>query len=251
MQPEMLTAACLGPVLHGFFTRKGGCSKGIYAELNCGCGSSENPDYIRRNRECVAKIMQIETANLIGLTQVHSAKAVTVNAAAIGDHEADALVTNQVGLGLSVLTADCLPVLFHDVQAGVVGAAHAGWRGALGGILEATLAAMAELHAKSSRITAVIGPAISQPAYEVGPEFYANFLNVDIDSEGFFSRGEQGRYRFNLPAYAQMRLQRAGVGQVENLGECTYLGTDRFFSYRRSQQDGHSDYGRQISVIRL
>ncbi|MCY4150636.1 MAG: peptidoglycan editing factor PgeF [Aestuariivita sp.] len=251
MQAELLSSDCLGAARHGFFTRKGGCSKGIYAELNCGRGSADNPDCVRRNRKGVAKILQIKTANLIGLTQIHSSRAVIVNDAASGDQEADALVTNQVGFGLSVLTADCLPVLFHDAQESVIGAAHAGWRGALSGILEATLTAMEELHAKRARIAVAIGPAISQPAYEVGPEFYENFLNTDINSEHFFYKGENGRYLFNLPAYAQMRLQRAGVGQVENLGQCTYCDKDRFFSYRRSQHDGHSDYGRQISVIRL
>lgn len=248
---EILTSDALA-VRHGFFTRKGGASSGIFAGLNCGPGSSDLAEAVSINRARVADAMGIAPDALVTVHQVHSPQVVTVTGPAQGDRpRADAMVTATPGLGLGILTADCQPVLFADAAAGVIGAAHAGWRGTFDGVLEATVDAMEALGAKRGDITAVIGPTISQAAYEVGPEFFETFTDEDRDNARFFINGVNGRYLFDLPAFGLSRLRAAGVGHAEWTRHCTYRDPARFFSYRRTTHAGEADYGRLISVIRL
>ncbi len=218
---EIITSDDL-PVRHGFFTRKGGASSGVYAGLNCGTGSGDQAEIVAINRARVAEAMGVSPGSLVGVHQVHSADAVTVTGPTDARPRADALATATPGVALSVLTADCQPVLFADPQAGVIGAAHAGWRGALDGVLEATLAAMEGLGADRGRIAAVIGPTISQAAYEVGPEFLESFLAEDAQNARFFAGGREGRYQFDLPGYSLARLRVAGVGAAVWTRHCTY-----------------------------
>jgi len=253
---EILTAQALAPLRHGFFTRKGGASSGIFSGLNCGPGSSDLAEVVAINRARVAAAMAAEPDDLITVHQIHSAEVLTVTAPLPGNPasprpRADALVTATPGLVLGVLTADCQPVLFADAEAGVIGAAHAGWRGSRDGVLEATLAAMESLGARRARITAVIGPAISQAAYEVGPELVASVIAANPDAARFFAVGTFDRAQFDLPGYSLARLRAAGVGHAEWTGHCTYRDPDRFYSYRRATHAGEADYGRLISVIRL
>jgi polyphenol oxidase len=250
MTLEILTSDAL-PVRHGFFTRKGGASSGIFSGLNCGAGSSDLSDAVAINRARVAAAMDVPLDHLIGVHQVHSADVVTaVGPLPVRPH-ADALVTATPGLALSVLTADCQPVLFADAQAGVIGAAHAGWRGAADGVLEATLDAMEGLGAARANISAVIGPCISQRAYEVGPEFFEAFTADDPANSRFFVNGNGDRMLFDLPGFGLHRLRAAGVGHAEWTRHCTYGDASRFFSFRRTTHSGEADYGRLISVIRL
>ena len=252
MTLEILTADSLSPLRHGFFTRRGGASSGIFAGLNCGPGSSDQAECVRLNRARVAEAMDVDESALVTVHQVHSPDVVTLDAPIAGEKpRADALVTATPGLALAVLTADCQPVLFADAQAGVVGAAHAGWRGALGGVLEATLDAMVALGAERGRIQAVIGPCISQRAYEVGEEFLDTFLADDPGHVRFFANGRPGRYQFDLVGFGLARLRAAGVGGASWTGHCTYSQPDLFFSYRRSVHEGQADYGRLISAISL
>lgn len=251
MTLEILTSRSLAPLRHGFFTRKGGASSGIFAGLNCGHGSSDQTEAVALNRARVAEAMGVVPQMLVGVHQVHSAEVVTVTSPLAEARQADALVTAVPGLVLTVLTADCQPVLFADAGAGVIGAAHAGWRGTLGGVLESTLDAMEAAGARRERIAAVIGPAISQRAYEVGPEFLDTFLMEDEASERFFANGQGDRYLFDLPGYALTRLRAAGIGQAEWTGHCTFSDPDRFYSYRRTCHAREADYGRLISAIRL
>lgn len=247
---EILTSKAIS-VRHGFFTRKGGASSGIFSGLNCGPGSSDQGDIVKINRARVAGAMGLAAEALVSLNQVHSATVVTLTEPVAGRVAADAMVTDVPGLGLGVLTADCQPVLFADARAGVVGAAHAGWRGARDGVLEATVAAMLDLGATREGIAAVIGPSISVRAYEVGPEFFAGFVASDPENARFFSTGKGDRRMFDLPMYGLHRLRRAGVGRAEWTGHCTYGDTERFYSFRRTTHAGEADYGRLISVIRL
>ncbi len=251
MTLEILTSDRLGPVRHGFFTRRGGASSGVFAGLNCGVGSSDQADVVQINRTRVAKAMQVAPENMVGLRQVHSADVVVVHDPMEDRAQADALVTATSGLVLTILTADCQPVLFSDPQAGVIGAAHAGWRGALDGVLDATVDAMVGLGATREQIVAVIGPSISQRAYEVGPEFCDRFLEDDPDNAQFFSGGHEDRMQFNLPGFGLHRLRQAGVGHAEWIRHCTYSDADRFFSFRRSTHAKEADYGRLISAIKL
>ena len=252
MTLETITADELSPLRHGFFTRKGGASSGIFQGLNCGRGSSDQADVVEINRIRAAHAMGCEPGFLVGVRQVHSSLAVAVDAPQTGSQpEADAVVTATPGLLLSVLTADCAPVLFADHDALVIGAAHAGWRGALEGVLEATLEAMERLGARRDAIRAVIGPTISQRAYEVGPEFLHRFLDADNDFGRFFADGQGDRFHFDLPAFALFRLREAGIGHAEWSRHCTYSDPGRFFSYRRSVHEKQADYGRLISTIRL
>lgn len=246
---ERLTSDALSPISHGFFTRRGGASSGIFAGLNCGRGSSDLSEAVAMNRARVADVM--ETDALIGMKQVHSAHAVVVDGPLAEMPEADALVTKVPGLVLTVLTADCQPVLFADAKAGVIGAAHAGWRGALDGVLDATLEAMEGLGAQREDIVAVIGPTISQRNYEVGPEFLETFLMDAPENARFFANGEGDRLQFDLPGYGLHRLRSAGVGHAEWTRHCTYEDADRFYSYRRSTHAREADYGRLLSAIRL
>jgi polyphenol oxidase len=253
MTLEILTADALTPMRHGFFTRRGGASSGVFAGLNCGAGSSDQAEVVAINRARVAAAMEVAPQALIGVHQVHSADVVTIPADGplppVG--RADAMVTDRPGVALAILTADCMPVLFADPVAGVIGAAHAGWRGALSGVLEATLDAMEGLGADRSDIAAVIGPCIGQRAYEVGPEVLAAFEQEDPDAARFFANGQGDRYQFDLAGMGLHRLRAAGIGHAEWTRHCTYSDPDRFYSYRRSVHLHEADYGRLISAIRL
>ncbi len=245
-----ITSDALSP-RHGFFTRKGGASSGIFAGLNCGAGSTDQADIVAINRARAAEAMGVDVSHLVTLHQVHSPLCLTVDAPLSIRPEADALATATPGLALAILTADCQPVLFADAGAGVIGAAHAGWRGAKEGVLEATLDAMETLGARRAHIHAVIGPTISQAAYEVGPEFFEAFTDDDPETRRFFANGNGDRMLFNLPGYGLWRLRAAGVGLAEWTGHCTYRDPERFFSFRRTTHAGEADYGRLISIIRL
>ena len=251
MTLEILTSDLLADVRHGFFTRKGGASSGIFAGLNCGQGSSDQSEIVEINRTRVADAMGVPLTHLVTVHQIHSAKVVIADAPLADRPEADAIVTATPGLALAVLTADCQPVLFADRKTGVIGAAHAGWRGALDGILEATLEAMEALGAHRADIVAAIGPTISQRAYEVGPEFLDDFLAEDPSNSRFFANGNGDRYLFDLPGFGLHRLRRAGVGDAEWIRQCTYSDPARFYSYRRTTHEGGADYGRLISAITL
>ena len=252
MTLETITADALTPLRHAFFTRKGGASSGVFEGLNCGYGSSDQANIVEINRARAVHVVGSPLDQLTGMHQTHSAHAITLQAPLHRPWpEGDALVTRTPGLVLSVLTADCAPVLFADAEAGVIGAAHAGWRGALAGIIEATLDAMEALGAARERINAVIGPTISQRAYEVGPEFLDAFLAEDRDNGRFFANGEGDRYHFDLPAFALHRLRTERISHAEWTRHCTYSDPDRFFSYRRSVHKKEADYGRLISLIRL
>ncbi len=256
MTLEIITSPSLEGVAHGFFTRRGGASSGIYAGLNCGGGSDDQRDAVALNRARVAAAMGVAPEDLASVNQTHSADVVTVTAPfAEPRPEADGMVTAVPGVALTVLTADCEPVLFADPEAnsgaGVIGAAHAGWKGALGGVLEATVEAMVALGAERGRIVAVIGPTLGRTAYEVGPEFRDRFVDADPANARYFLPGEGDRLMFDLPGYGLRRLAAAGVGQAEWTGHCTYSDPVRFYSYRRSVHRKEADYGRLISVIRL
>jgi YfiH family protein len=247
---EIITSDALAP-RHGFFTRKGGASSGIFAGLNCGTGSSDQAEIVAINRARVADAMGLGVDALVSVHQVHSPDVVTVTAPFADRPRADAMVTATPGLALAVLTADCQPVLFADAKAGVIGAAHAGWKGARDGVMEATLDAMEALGARREQITAVIGPCISQTAYEVGQEFFESFTDDAPEARRFFVNGNGDRYLFDLPSYGLWRLREAGVGHADWTRHCTYRDPARFYSYRRTTHAGEADYGRQISVIRL
>lgn len=251
MTLEILTSDLLAPVKHGFFTRRGGASSGVFAGLNCGTGSSDQSEIVTINRARAAAAMGVAPTALVAVHQAHTADVETVTAPQAHKPRADAMVTATPGLALSVLTADCQPVLFADAEAGVIGAAHAGWRGALDGVLEATVAAMQALGAKAETTVAVIGPTISQRAYEVGPEFLDAFLADDPGNARFFASGQGDRMQFDLPAFGLHRLRAAGVGRAEWTRHCTYADPERFFSFRRSTHAREADYGRLISAIRL
>ena len=251
MTLDILTAAAIAPVQHGFFTRKGGVSSGIYQGLNCGFGSADSAQNVRHNRDLVAKSFRIDRTHLISVHQTHSTQVTIVQCPITEPVQSDAMVTDQPGLALAILTADCQPVLFSDPVAGVIGAAHAGWRGTLDGILESTLDAMETLGAKRARIRAVIGPSISQGAYEVGPDFFDNFTMEHSDNARFFASGTNDRLQFDLIGFGLLKLRQAGVGHAEWTGHCTYSEPDRFYSYRQATHRKEPDYGRLISVIKL
>jgi YfiH family protein len=253
--PKPLIADCLADLsgtAHGFFTRRGGVSREGYASLNCGLGSKDAPAAVHENRARVAAFLG--AGGLITAHQVHGATAVVAEEGWHHWHRprADAIVTATPGLAAAVLTADCAPVLFADPAARIVAAAHAGWRGALSGVLEATLSTMEALGAHRGRVRAAVGPCIGQAAYEVGPEFEEAFLGQDAANRRFFSRpGPEGAPHFDLAGYCEQRLVQAGVGSVRTLAACTYARGDEFFSYRRSRAQNEADYGRQISAIVL
>lgn len=251
MTLDIITDPALGTVRHGFFTRKGGASSGVFAGLNCGFGSSDQLDIVAINRERVAGALDLAVDHLIGVHQIHSADVVTVDNPGLIEQKADALVTNTKGIALSVLTADCQPVLFCDATAGVIGAAHAGWKGALTGVLERTVQAMEKLGATRQNIAAVIGPSISQRNYEVGADFRDRFLDVDPTYDRFFVTGQNGRFQFDLPGFGLIRLHRCGIAQAHWTHHCTYADPARFYSYRRSVHLQEADYGRLIAAIRL
>lgn len=241
-------------IRHGFFTRQGGHSSGIFSSLNCGLGSGDDKEVVRRNRGIVAERLGLSEPNLLTAHQVHSLTAVTVEGSWPSEERprADAMVTDKPGVGLGILTADCGPVLFADPQARVVGAAHAGWKGALAGVTGATLDAMERLGADRARVIAVIGPMISKDAYEVGPEFPDRFIDDDAANRRFFGPSPRaGHAHFDLAGYLEERLKKEGAGEVVNLGLCTFSDEELFFSYRRTTHRAERDYGRQISAIAL
>ena len=249
---EVIRAAALGAVAHGFLGRRGGVSSGIHAGLNVGWGSDDERAAIAANRaRAVAAVLP--GAALVTVHQVHSPDVVTVIAPWPDEArpQADALVTARPGLLLGVLTADCAPVLLADVRAGVVGAAHAGWKGALSGVTDSTIAAMEALGAKRERIAAAVGPCIAQPSYEVDDDFEARFVVADTFNARFFRMGREGHAWFDLEAYVAARLDAAGVGTVAKLGLDTYADPARFYSYRRATHRGEPGYGRQVALIGL
>lgn len=252
MTLEIITADSLTPLRHGFFTRRGGASSGVFAGLNCGQGSSDQTEIVAINRGRAAGAMGVAPEALASVYQVHSADVVAISGPVEpAPPQADAMVSATPGVALAILTADCQPVLFADPQNGVIGAAHAGWKGALRGVLENTIVAMEGLGAERKRISAVIGPSISQSAYEVGTDFFEDFLAEDRDYARFFVNGRPGKYQFDLPGFGLARLRGCGVGRAEWTRHCTYTDPDRFFSYRRCLHEKQVDYGRLISVIRL
>ncbi len=253
--PAPVRADSLGVsgIAHGFFLRTGGVSEGIFASLNCGRGSGDDRACVEENRARAASTLGIRSEALIGPHQVHSAKAVIAHVpwqASDAPH-ADAIVTGAPGLALSVLTADCVPLLMADAEAGVVAAVHAGWKGAKAGVIESAIEAMESLGAHAPRIAAAIGPAISQAAYEVGPEFKAAFVSGCEGNDAYFSEARPGHIHFNLPGYVQDKLAMLGIGHVSDAGVCTYGNESILFSYRRSCHRREPDYGRQISAIML
>jgi YfiH family protein len=236
----------LGGVTHAFLGRTGGVSKGLYASLNAGLGSGDKPAAVRENR--ARALAAIDGADaLVTVRQVHSARTVEVAWPILDDErpEADAMVSWLPGLALGILTADCAPVLLADARARVIGAAHAGWKGAVGGVIESVVSTMEEYGAERGRIVAAIGPCIAQPSYEVGPEFEGR-----VPPE-FLSAGAKGRFQFDLPGFVAHQLRAAGVGTVDAAAPDTYAERERWFSYRRTTHAGEADYGRQLSIIRL
>ncbi len=241
-------------VRHGFFTREGGFSSGHYGGLNCSYSSGDAAENVARNREHIATALGVEAPHLMVAQQYHSAEVVTVTTPWSRENtpKADGLVTAIPNIALGVTTADCGPVLFADQEGGVIGAAHAGWRGALGGVTDATIAAMEGLGARRERIFAALGPTISGPVYEVGSELREEFVTAASASEQYFSPSDrEGHFLFDLPAYIKQRLFDAGIASVEILGTCTYSDKNRFFSFRRTTHRNEKIYGCQLSAITL
>ena len=252
LNPVTAPALAGNNIRHGFFTREGGVSEGIYRGLNTGIGSGDEREKVLENRSLVASRLQVPAQNLATLYQIHSNSVLEIDRPPSGERpKSDALVTATPGIAIAVLTADCGPVLFADAESGVIGAAHAGWKGATGGILENTVVAMEALGAKRENIRAVLGPTISQANYEVGPEFVDRLAALDPANDRWLApSGNEGRAMFDLPGYIVSRLQGFGIA-AEWTGECTYADEDRFFSYRRTTHRKEPDYGRQISAICL
>lgn len=252
MSVEIVRARALAGVPHGFLGRRGGVSTGVVAGLNAGIGSGDDPAAVAENRRLATEAV-LPDGRLVGVYQVHSPDAVTVIEPWDDAHRphADALVTDRPGLALGILTADCAPVLLADRAAGVVGAAHAGWKGALHGVTDAAIAAMEALGARRERIHAAIGPCIARASYEVDDGFFRRFAEADRANERFFLDGRPGHHQFDLEAYVAHRLAAAGIRTVEALGEDTYGQPGRFYSFRRATHAREADYGRQISIIGL
>ena len=238
-------------IAHGFFSSRGGVSDGIYASLNCGPGSKDAPDLVAENRALVTAALAPQ-GRLVTLAQIHSPTIHVVGTDWSGPMEGDGMATATPGLILGIQTADCAPVLLADAKARVIGAAHAGWKGALGGVLEGVVAAMEGLGARRGDIAAAIGPCISQDNYEVGWEMRDKFLGMGLRNRTFFvPSGKEGHYRFDLEGYVASRLGQAGIGNIVRLGLCTYPPENGFFSFRRTTHRGEPDYGREISAIVL
>ena len=248
MTPDVIRSTALEGVAHGFLGRRGGVSTGIVAGLNVGLGSGDDPAAIAENRAraCAAVL---PGAALVTCYQIHSNDVVTVAQAPDDRPPGDALVTDRPGFALGILTADCAPVLFADTTAGVVGAAHAGWKGALAGVTDATTAAMEALGADRARIVAAIGPCIARASYEVDDAFLIRFARADPENDRFFAPARDGHHRFDLEAYVAHRLAAAGIRRVDALGLDTYADEARFYSFRRATHRGEPDYGRQIALI--
>ncbi|MCW1753718.1 peptidoglycan editing factor PgeF [Rhizobium acaciae] len=252
IESALLNEAAGATIRHGYFTRAGGVSEGLYRGLNVGLGSSDERDKVLENRRRVAAWFGLPVERLATVHQVHSPDVVVVGADYDGARpDADAMVTRTPGIALGVLAADCGPILFADPDNRVIGAAHAGWKGALTGVLENTIASMEALGADRARIVACLGPSISQASYEVGPEFVERFVAENPEDERFFvPSATAGHAMFDLPALTVDRLTKAGV-RAESLGLCTYPDNERFFSYRRTTHRKEPDYGRQISAISI
>jgi polyphenol oxidase len=250
MTIETIIANSLSGIPHAFLGRKGGVSSGIYAGLNIALGSKDDRDAVLENRRRAVEAV-MPGATLARVYQVHSPDVIAVTQAPDQDNppKADAMVTRTKGILLGISTADCVPVLFADRETGVVGAAHSGWKGAIGGVNEATLDAMEALGANRSRIACAIGPCIAQKSYEVDDAFFQRFAEADPANERFFDAGKAGHHQFDIEGYVAARLAAAGVRQIECLGLDTYSQPDRFFSYRRTCHAGEPDYGTQISLI--
>ena len=250
---EAINLKGLAGIRHGFFTREGGASAGIYAGLNCGIGSSDDTATVLENRAAVASHLNAAWPQIVTLYQIHSAEARVVEEPIAREAlpKADAVVTRTKGLAVGVLTADCTPVLFAEPEAGVVAAAHAGWRGAVGGILEAAIEAMEDLGASRARIVAAVGPTINPAAYEVGEDFVASVTQADESTYSFIYQPREigNKPHFDLPGYVEARLSRAGLSNIERQTLCTYEGESRFYSFRRTTHRKEPDYGRQISAI--
>src|SRR5262245_24666653 len=253
----MLQAAILAPlanIRHAFFTRSGGVSPGVYASLNGGVGSNDRPENVAENRARMAAILGVSPARLLTAYQIHSPDVVVAEAPWTRDARprADAIVTRVPRLAIGVATADCGPLLLADGDARVIGAAHAGWRGALTGVIEATIASMERLGADRKAMTVALGPTIRQANYEVGPEFVERFLSADAGNARFFAASQKRQHAlFDLAGYIAARVRTAGIVQFEDLGLCTYAEPERFFSYRRTTHNGEPDYGRHINAIAL
>lgn len=249
---EKLTSSALGGLPHGFFGRKGGVSKGIYAGLNIALGSKDDRAAVFENRRLASDAV-MPGARLARVHQIHSADILVIDEAPAPDNppKADAMVTGRPGILLGISTADCVPVLFADRRAGVVGAAHSGWKGAIAGVNEATIQAMVKQGAARENIACAIGPCIAQKSYEVDEGFFRRFIEADPANEHFFGTGKADHHQFDLEGYVAARLAAAGIRQIECLGEDTYSQPERFFSYRRTCHAGESDYGTQISLIGL
>jgi hypothetical protein len=249
MKVEVIKSQMLEDMPHGFLGRVGGVSTGIYAGLNVGLGSDDELDAVVENRRRAVDAV-MPGAALARVYQIHSPDVVNVTTAREEEPpKGDAMVTDQPGILLGIVTADCVPVLFADTRTGVIGAAHAGWKGAITGVTDTTIAAMEALGADRSRIACAIGPCIAQKSYEVDEGFFRRFAEEDAANERFFADGKAGHYQFDIEGYVAARLAAAGIGKVECMGEDTYSQPDRFFSYRRSCHLGEPGYGRQISLI--
>jgi YfiH family protein len=248
------TLSVLPGIRHAFFTRQGGVSLGIYESLNGGVGSRDVPAHVAENRARMATALGIQPDALLSAYQIHSPDVIVAERPWPADQRprVDAIVTRVTGLACGISTADCGPVLFADAEARVVGAAHAGWRGALGGVIESTVAAMEKLGADRARIVTAIGPLIRQPSYEVGDEMRVAFVAGAPEHEQFFVPGRRvAHWQFDLPGFIALQLQRAGISKIEDLGACTYADAEKFYSYRRSTHRSEPDYGRHISAIAL
>ena len=248
---DPLRSRLLADTPHGFFTRAGGVSEGLYQGLNCGPGSQDDPAAVAENRARVAAAMGVAPERLLTLHQIHSAAAIRVEAPLEGARpQGDALVTAAPDLAIGALSADCAPILMADPEAGVVAAVHAGWPGAFEDVPGAAVEAMVAEGAERARIRAVVGPCISQRAYEVGPEFFERFADDDPGNTRFFAPGDGDRLLFDLPGFVLKRLRDAGVGEAEWIGRCTAAEPEHFFSWRRARKAGETDYGRLIAAIR-
>jgi YfiH family protein len=247
------TLSALDGLRHAFFTRDGGVSGGVYASLNSGVGSQDDAGHVMQNRARMARELGVDATRLITAFQIHSPKVVVADEpwSVEARPRADAIVTKTPGLAIGVSTADCGPLLFADPHARVIGAAHAGWRGAFSGVIEGTIAAMEELGADRGRITVALGPLIRKESYEVSESFADEFLRADEGYTQFFAPARAGHCMFDLPGFIASRLEQSGIDRFEDIGLCTYSEPDRFYSYRRSVHRAEPDYGRHVNAIVL
>ncbi|MDB3875416.1 peptidoglycan editing factor PgeF [Amylibacter sp.] len=252
MTLQIITSDRLASHKHGFFTRHGGVSSGIFKGLNCGAGSSDQSDAVTKNKSLVCDAMGVPLDKLMTVHQIHSADVIiSLEQETVTTPKADAIVSKTKGLAIGILTADCAPILFCDQTAGVIGAAHSGWQGAIKGIAQNTIKEMTKLGADISNIQAIVGPCISQKNYEVGEDFLETFLLEDQYNMRFFANGKTNKYHFDLPGFCLQSLRNSGITNPEWTGHCTYEDSDKFYSYRKSTHLGEPDYGRLISVITL